>query len=70
VDSIAYVFEVELARGDKGSVYLAYGLLVFSVAFFGGMSALVILRSRQEARKLQAKNVHVGPETKQRRNLD
>jgi hypothetical protein len=34
-------------------VYLAYVLLVFSAAFFGGMAALIMQRSRQEAKKIQ-----------------
>ena len=48
----------------------AYVLLIFNIAFFAGMSALVIIRSRQEARKLQGKNIHASPQAKHRRRLD
>jgi hypothetical protein len=35
---------------------LAYILLLLSIGFFAGMSALVIYRSRQEAKKLEHPN--------------
>jgi hypothetical protein len=43
---------------------LAYGLLIFNIVFFAAMSALIIIRSRQEARKLQTKNIHVSAQAK------
>jgi hypothetical protein len=48
----------------------AYVLLIFNISFCAGMSALVIIRSRQEARKLQGKNIHLSPRAKRRRRLD
>jgi hypothetical protein len=32
----------------------AYVLLIFSASFFADMSALIVIRARQETRKLQA----------------
>jgi uncharacterized membrane protein YgaE (UPF0421/DUF939 family) len=51
-------------------IWLAYVLLVFNIAFFAGMSALVTLRSRQEARRLKGKNIQVNPKTKHNRSCD
>jgi len=47
----------------------AYVLLIFNISFFAGMSALIIIRSRQEARKLQGKNIHVSPQPKRHRRF-
>ena len=49
---------------------LAYVMLIFSIGFFAGMSALIIIRARQEARKLQGKNVQVNPKAKHQDRLD
>jgi hypothetical protein len=48
----------------------AYVLLVVSISFFAGMSALINIRSRQEARKLKCKNIHANPKAKRQDHLD
>jgi hypothetical protein len=51
-------------------MWIAYAVLVFSVAFFAGMSILIIIRSRQEAKKLRGKNLQVNPKTKRKPHQD
>lgn len=44
-------------------MWMAIAVLILSIAFFAGMSTLIILRSREEARKLQTRNRQIGFET-------
>jgi hypothetical protein len=44
-------------------------LLIFSIGFFAGMSALVIHRARQEARRQKGKKLQVSPNQKRRRSF-
>ena len=41
---------------EKVAVCLGYAMLFGSVAFFAGMSELIIHRSRREAKKIQEKS--------------
>jgi hypothetical protein len=47
----------------------AHVLLILSVSFFAGMSALILIRARQEAHKLESKNNQVSPAAKRRRRF-
>ena len=66
----SWLARLKSCQGKVEKMCFAYVLLIFNISFFAGMSALVIIRSRQEARKLQGKNIHASPQAKHRRRLD